>query len=303
MNRRHFLKSMASIGTIAIPLGAVAAPANPAPFQWARLWTNPSPPLEGTVTKVVSVGRAVLPPSLPLPDLHSVAEWLHAEVTGRGTAGLRRDRPISPAERRQIEASLQGTHLVFVLGDEGDGLTSAVTNIAYGTGALTIHLPPLGREWQAESLQRKTGGPLIIPIPLDARADALAVRTLVSDLPWILRQGTSIVNVDFEDVRTVLGLPGRASLGFGRASGPNRVPIAVERAVADLIPGHRQLSRASGVFVTIGASSSLTMKEIHEAMNEIKGRVWHNAEVMFATVFDDELGDVLRISLITIGRA
>jgi cell division protein FtsZ len=79
-----------------------------------------------------------------------------------------------------------------------------------------------------------------------------------------------LVNVDFQDVRTVMGEMGKAMMGSAEAAGMDRARIAAEQAVASPLLEGVELSGARGVLVNITASSALKMKEVREAMNTIR---------------------------------
>jgi cell division GTPase FtsZ len=78
-----------------------------------------------------------------------------------------------------------------------------------------------------------------------------------------------LVNVDFEDVRTVMGEMGMAMMGSANAAGVDRARIAAERAVASPLLEGVNLSGAKGVLVNITATRSLKMKEVNEVMNTV----------------------------------
>ena len=100
------------------------------------------------------------------------------------------------------------------------------------------------------------------------------------------------VNVDFEDVRTVMGEPGKAMMGTALASGPDRARIAAEQAVACPLLEGIDLSGAKGVLVLItAAKGSLKLSESKLAMNTIRAYASPDAHVIYGTAYDDELGD------------
>ena len=110
------------------------------------------------------------------------------------------------------------------------------------------------------------------------------------------------VNVDFEDVRTVMGEPGKAMMGTALASGPDRARIAAEQAVACPLLEGVDLSGAKGVLVLVTASkSSLKLKESKEAMNAIKAYAAPDAHVIYGAAYDDALGDNIRVTVVATG--
>jgi len=112
------------------------------------------------------------------------------------------------------------------------------------------------------------------------------------------------MNVDFEDVRTVMGEPGKAMMGTATASGPDRARIAAEQAVACPLLEGVDLSGAKGVLVLITASKgSLKLSESRLAMNTIRAFASPDALVIYGTAYDDGLGDQIRVTVVATGLA
>jgi cell division protein FtsZ len=110
------------------------------------------------------------------------------------------------------------------------------------------------------------------------------------------------VNVDFEDVRTVMGEPGKAMMGTAAASGPDRARIAAEQAVACPLLEGVDLSGAKGVLVLISAAKgSLKLSESKQAMNTIRAYASENAHVIYGTAYDESLGDEIRVTVVATG--
>ncbi|MFZ4481824.1 MAG: cell division protein FtsZ, partial [Rhodoferax sp.] len=110
------------------------------------------------------------------------------------------------------------------------------------------------------------------------------------------------VNVDFEDVRTVMGEPGKAMMGTAIAAGPDRARIAAEQAVACPLLEGIDLSGAKGVLVLItAAKGSLKLSESRLAMNTIRAYASPDAHVIYGTAYDDELGDQIRVTVVATG--
>jgi cell division protein FtsZ len=110
------------------------------------------------------------------------------------------------------------------------------------------------------------------------------------------------VNVDFEDVRTVMGEPGKAMMGTAAASGPDRARIAAEQAVACPLLEGVDLSGAKGVLVLISAAKgSLKLTESKQAMNTIRAYASEEAHVIYGTAYDESLGDQIRVTVVATG--
>ena len=110
------------------------------------------------------------------------------------------------------------------------------------------------------------------------------------------------VNVDFEDVRTVMGEPGKAMMGTAVSAGPDRARIAAEQAVACPLLEGIDLSGAKGVLVLItAAKGSLKLSESKLAMNTIRAYASPDAHVIYGTAYDDALGEQIRVTVVATG--
>ena len=100
-----------------------------------------------------------------------------------------------------------------------------------------------------------------------------------------------LINVDFDDVRTVMAEMGMAMMGSASASGVDRARIAAEQAVACPLLEGVNLSGARGVLVNITASAaSLKMHEIKEVMNTMRSFAADDATIIFGAVYDEAHG-------------
>ena len=111
-----------------------------------------------------------------------------------------------------------------------------------------------------------------------------------------------LVNVDFEDVKTVMSEPGKAMMGTAQASGPDRANKAAEAAVACPLLEGIDLSGARGVLVLIAANrNTFKLAESRNAMNTIRRYAADDAHVIYGTAYDESLGDQLRVTVIATG--
>jgi cell division protein FtsZ len=110
-----------------------------------------------------------------------------------------------------------------------------------------------------------------------------------------------MINVDFADVKTVMGEIGMAMMGSADASGDNRAREAAEAAVASPLLENVDLKGARGVLVNITSDNSLTMQEYYEVMSTIQGFAAEEATVIVGTSFDEAMGSTLRVTMVATG--
>jgi cell division protein FtsZ len=145
--------------------------------------------------------------------------------------------------------------------------------------------------------------PALGTIPDTSRFADATIRQLKGDLAFLLVEPrASLVCIDFNDVRYVLAQPGHASLGMGEASGEWRVREAAGLALASFLAGLEGVPKSIGAVVLVTGPVSLTVKEVVSAINPVRER-FGDDDIVLAGMFDEELGDRVRVILIGIGKA
>jgi cell division protein FtsZ len=232
------------------------------------------------------------------------------------------------AEAR-IRETLQGSHMVFLAagmgGGTGTGAAPVIARIAKEMGILTVGVATKPFEFEGPRRMKQAEAGLA---ELEANVDSLIVilnekllevlgdditqemafkqandvlKNAVGGIADIIHIDASI-NVDFEDVRTVMSEPGKAMMGTAIATGPDRASKAADAAVACPLLEGIDLSGARGVLVLIAASkASLKLSESKNAMNTIRRYASEDAHVIFGAAHDDSLGDQLRVTVIATG--
>ena len=236
-------------------------------------------------------------------------------------------RAAAESERERIADALRGSHMVFITagmgGGTGTGAAPVVAQVAREMGILTVGVvtKPFGFEGKRMKIAdeglaelAKNVDSLIVILNdrlMEVLGDDASMQDGFKAADNVLRNAVGgiaeiinfpgLVNVDFEDVRTVMGEMGMAMMGSAVASGMDRARIAAEQAVASPLLEGVHLSGARGVLVNITASASLKMKEVHEVMNTIKAFADQEAEVIFGAVFDESMADDLRVTVVATG--
>ncbi|MCX6183080.1 MAG: cell division protein FtsZ [Bacteroidetes bacterium] len=113
---------------------------------------------------------------------------------------------------------------------------------------------------------------------------------------------TGYINVDFEDVRTVMRDSGAAIMGSAKASGENRAMIAVQNALASPLLNDNNIKGANYILLNItSGSKDVTMDEIAEITDYIQDEAGSTAEIIWGTGIDETLGDNVSVTLIATG--
>ena len=109
------------------------------------------------------------------------------------------------------------------------------------------------------------------------------------------------INLDFADIKKVMEQMGTAIMGMGSASGENRATEAAQMAINSPLLEDISISGAQGLLMNITGPSDMTMEEVDEASNYIKGEVNEDAEIFWGVVFDDAFDDKVQITVIATG--
>ncbi|MEI6734977.1 MAG: cell division protein FtsZ [Comamonadaceae bacterium] len=250
--------------------------------------------------------------------------------SGLGAGGKPdRGREAAEAALDDIRAAIDGAHMLFITagmgGGTGTGAAPVIARVAREMGILTVGV--VTKPFDFEGGRRMSNADSGLA-ELEANVDSLIVvlnEKLLEVLGDDITQDEAFahandvlknavggiaeiinvpghVNVDFEDVRTVMGEPGKAMMGTAMADGPDRARIASEQAVACPLLEGIDLSGAKGVLVLItAAKGSLKLNESKLAMNTIRACASPDALVIYGTAYDDSLGDQIRVTVVATG--
>ena len=230
-------------------------------------------------------------------------------------------------DRDAIAELIDGADMLFITagmgGGTGTGAAPVIAQVAKDMGILTVAVvtKPFafeGKRTQVaadglEELSKYVDSLIVIPneklmevlgedVPfLEAFSAANDVlHNAVSGIAEIINC-PGLVNVDFADVRTVMSEMGMAMMGSAIATGPDRARIAAEQAVESPLLEGVNLQNARGVLVNITTSASFKMKEYYDVMNTIKAFTADDATVIVGNVFDEAMGDGLRVTMVATG--
>jgi cell division protein FtsZ len=245
-------------------------------------------------------------------------------------AGSRPDVGRAAAEEAldDILDSMGGSNMVFITagmgGGTGTGGAPVIARIARESGILTVgvvtkpfHFEGSHRMRSAEAgieeLQKFVDTLIIIPNQNLFRianerttfADAfkMADDVLHSGVRGVtdLMVMPGLINLDFADIRTVMGEMGKAMMGTGEAEGEKRATDAAEAAISNPLLEDVSMKGARGVLINITGGLDMTLFEVDEAANRIREEVDPEANIIFGSTFDERLEGKMRISVVATG--
>jgi len=235
-------------------------------------------------------------------------------------------RAAAEEDREHIAALIQGANMIFITagmgGGTGTGAAPIVAQIAKEMDILTVavvtkpflHEGKRMRLAQAgiEALSASVDSLIIVPNEklmsvlgedtslLDAfSASNSVLQGAVAGIAEVINV-PGLMNVDFADVRTLMSENGMAMMGSATASGSDRAKVAAERAMSSPLLEDVNLAGARGVLINISSSSKLTLKEFREITNSVQFAI-EEATVIVGSVFDENMGDELRVTIVATG--
>src|SRR5260370_15878572 len=110
-----------------------------------------------------------------------------------------------------------------------------------------------------------------------------------------------LINLDFADIRTVMGEMGKAMMGTGEAEGEKRATDAAEAAISNPLLEDVSMKGARGVLINITGGLDMTLFEVDEAANRIREEGDPEANIIFGSTFDERLEGKMRISVVATG--
>jgi cell division protein FtsZ len=231
--------------------------------------------------------------------------------------------------RRSITEALEGAHMVFITagmgGGTGTGAAPVIAEIAREMGILTVGV--VTKPFSFEGKKRRDAANAGIE-ELNKHVDSLII-VLNDKLEEVLGDDVSqdeaflaaddvlynatagiaeiinkpgMINVDFQDVKTVMSERGRAMMGSGTAGGEKRATDAAQRAIACPLLEGSDVRGARGLLVNITASrSTFKMRESKEIMKVIGEHVGDESTIIYGAVYDESMGEDIRVTVIATG--
>ncbi len=230
--------------------------------------------------------------------------------------------------REEIQDLLSGADMVFITtglgGGTGTGSAPIIADVAKESGALTVAVVTKPFTFEGKKRMRQAEQGLLelrktvdtlITIP-NQRLLAISDRNVplldafkrVDEVLLLAVQGISdlitvhgLINLDFADVRTIMNEMGMAIMGSGRAVGENRALEAARQAISSPLLEDLSICGARGILINITGGPDLTLHEINEAASLIQEEAHDEANIIFGSVINPEMGQEVRVTVIATG--
>jgi len=228
----------------------------------------------------------------------------------------------------EIERALDGAHMCFIAagmgGGTGTGAAPVVAKVAREKGILTVGVvtKPFSFEGTRrmrsadsgiEELQQHVDTLIVIPNQNLFRIASpdTTFKEAFQMADEVLQQGVrgitdlmvmpGLINLDFADVRSVMGEMGKAMMGTGEATGDNRAIEAAEKAIANPLLDGVSMKGAKGVIISITGGEDMRLMEVDEAANHIRELVDEDANIIWGSAFNSDLEGKIRVSVVATG--
>ena len=255
---------------------------------------------------------------------------LGPDITQGLGAGSRPEVGRAAAEEtvEELERALDGVNMCFIAagmgGGTGTGAAPVIAEAARRKGVLTVGVvtkPFLfegTRRMRAadagiQELQKHVDTLIVIPnqnLFLVAKAET-TFKEAFQLADEVLQQGVrsitdlmvmpGLINLDFADVRSVMGEMGKAMMGTGEGEGENRALEAAERAIANPLLDGVSMQGAKGVIISIIGGDDMKLLEVDEAANHIRELVDQDANIIWGSAFNPDLQGKIRVSVVATG--
>ncbi|MEM2899662.1 MAG: cell division protein FtsZ [Thermoplasmata archaeon] len=226
----------------------------------------------------------------------------------------------------ELKAALQGADIVFLTcglgGGTGTGSIPFVAKLAKDLGALTIAVVTLpfkaegitrmeNAEYGLEQLRQVADTVIVIPndklleicpkLSLNAAfkvADELLMRSIRGITETITKPG--LVNLDFNDLKTIMKGSGVAMIGLGEADADNRAEEAVNEALNSPLL-EVDISNATGALINVTGGNDMTVTEAQKVVEEVHSRINPNARIIWGAAIDPSLEHMIRVMVVITG--
>ncbi len=226
----------------------------------------------------------------------------------------------------EIKEKLQGADMVFITcglgGGTGTGSAPIVAEVAKKIGALTVAIVTMPFEMEGkrrfenaaiglEKLENTVDTLIVIPndkllelapdLPLQTAfkiADEILTNSVKGIAELVTKAG--LVNLDFADIRTIMGKGGVALIGVGEADTENRAIEAVQKAVNNPLLDV-DIAGANGALINVAGGSDLTLDEARKVVETVSAKLSPDAKIIWGAQISEDLANTIRVMLIVTG--
>jgi cell division protein FtsZ len=237
-------------------------------------------------------------------------------------------RQAAVEDRTAVMDCMDGCDMVFITagmgGGTGTGAAPVIAETARSLGILTVAVVTkpffyegkkrlLNAEEGIRELAKNVDTLIVIPndrisMVVDKGTPMLKSFSVANDVLRQAVQGISdiivvpgLINVDFADVKTIMGNMGRAVMGTGTGKGEGGAFEAAKKAISNPLLEDSSIEGARGILINITGSLELSLSEVQEATALIYDSAHEDVNVIFGAVIDPDISDEVRVTVIATG--
>ena len=228
--------------------------------------------------------------------------------------------------QQKVKSSIEGADMVFITcglgGGTGTGSAPVIAEQAKKQDALTVGIVTLPFEMEGHSRQENAEYGLerleevvdtLIVIPNDKLleivpdvslntafkiADEILVNAVKGVTELVTKPG--LVNLDFADIRAVMGEGGIAMIGMGQSDTDSRATEAVQKALSNPLLDV-DIEGGKGALVNVNGGTSLSLNEAQEVVNTVSGKLSDSAKIIWGAQVREDMDDSLQAMIIVTG--
>ncbi len=229
-------------------------------------------------------------------------------------------------QEHEIKNALQGADMIFITcglgGGTGTGSAPVIAEIAKKLGSLVVGVVTMPFEMEGsrryenavhglEQLERQTDTLIVIPndkllelapdLPLHTAfkvADEILTNAVKGISEMVTKAG--LVNLDFADIRAVMGNGGVALIGVGESDSENRAVEAVEKAIGNPLLDV-DIGGANGALINVAGGADMTLEEARRVVETVSTRLDEDARIIWGAQISEDLSGTIRVMLIVTG--
>ncbi|RME30874.1 cell division protein FtsZ [Candidatus Woesearchaeota archaeon] len=229
-------------------------------------------------------------------------------------------------QEHEIKNALQGADMIFITcglgGGTGTGSAPVIAEIGKKLGSLVVGVVTMPFEMEGsrryenavhglEQLERQTDTLIVIPndkllelapdLPLHTAfkvADEILTNAVKGISEMVTKAG--LVNLDFADIRAVMGNGGVALIGVGESDSENRAVEAVEKAIGNPLLDV-DIGGANGALINVAGGADMTLEEARRVVETVSTRLDEDARIIWGAQISEDLSGTIRVMLIVTG--
>jgi cell division protein FtsZ len=204
-------------------------------------------------------------------------------------------------EIHRVRKAIEDAELLFILTHVDNGIASTLAQEAQKLGIHTVGIindSPMGNEVNHRVQELINHVDLLFDF---SESTSNSHEDIIADSVVYLSSLILKTHIHIRDIQTLIKKKGRAYLGFGRASGLNKIAAVMEQIFSNSFLHKKVIEDTSCALLNITASDDLTIPDVDQVLNIVRNKIGYKTNLIFGTVIDNEVNDDIVVTLILTG--